>query len=163
MSVRKVLATVALAGGLSGVGLIIADTSLVTGSTADAGVGMVCSSSVLCTPGGPVQPFQLQTTTTTTAPSNPAQVPANAATAVQNLTGVLKQLSGEETEIQGEISNVAAEVASDSSLAPAEAALQAEYNALVTEYSQDSQSLTIAQGCANNTGAPTAQCLSLYG
>jgi len=48
MSVRKVLAMVALAGGLSGVGLIVADTGLVVGSTSDAGVPSACAGEWLC-------------------------------------------------------------------------------------------------------------------
>jgi len=55
MSVRKVLASVALAGGLSGVGLIIADTGLVIGSTSDAGVMTPCINKAMCSPGGPIQ------------------------------------------------------------------------------------------------------------
>ena len=54
MSVRKVLATVALAGGLSGVGLIVADTALVIGSTSDAEVMTPCINKATCSPGGPI-------------------------------------------------------------------------------------------------------------
>ena len=69
MSVRKVLATVALAGGLSGAGLIVANTGLVIGSTADAGVMTVCINKTTCSPGGPIHVGPtIPVTSTTSAP-----------------------------------------------------------------------------------------------
>lgn len=72
MSIRRFIAFTTLAAGLGGAGIVAADTSLVVGSTSDAGVMTVCASAANCTPGGGpikagpifINPVQLTTVTT---------------------------------------------------------------------------------------------------
>jgi hypothetical protein len=55
MSIRQYVALVALAAGLGGAGLVAADTSLVVGSTSDAGVVSICVQRTTCPPSGPIR------------------------------------------------------------------------------------------------------------
>jgi hypothetical protein len=68
MSVRRLVAFAALAAGLGGAGLIAADTSLVVGSTSDAGVETICVHTTTCSPGGPISANPGGITTSTTTP-----------------------------------------------------------------------------------------------
>jgi hypothetical protein len=52
-NIRKLAALAALVGGLGGTSAVVADSSLVSGSTADAGVVTICAQPTLCHPSGP--------------------------------------------------------------------------------------------------------------
>jgi hypothetical protein len=55
MSLRHWVAASALVVGVGGAGLIAADTSLVLGSTSDAGVVTICVHPGTCPPSGPIR------------------------------------------------------------------------------------------------------------